>query len=242
MTSLIDPLLKVSGLSCRYGKVTALRGVDMEVNTGELVTIVGANSAGKTTLLRTLSGVLPRYKGSVFFAGEDITKMPAHRRTELGICHVPEGRLMFSELSVADNIQLGAYAHRKDVSWLKKGSDDVYDLFPILKDKAADPAGTLSGGQQQMVAIGRALMGRPKLLLLDEPSMGLAPLLVADIFRVISQLNKDGMTCLMVEQNAKAALKIAQRGYVMETGAITLGASASDLLANEEVRKAYLGH
>ncbi|MBF0380988.1 MAG: ABC transporter ATP-binding protein [Magnetococcales bacterium] len=242
MTSLTEPLLKVTSLSCRYGKVTALRGVDMEVNSGELVTIVGANGAGKTTLLRTLSGVLPRYQGTVFFAGEDITTMAAHRRTELGICHVPEGRLMFAELSVADNIMLGAYAHRNDDKWLKKGSDEVYELFPILKDKADDPAGTLSGGQQQMVAIGRALMGRPKLLLLDEPSMGLAPLLVADIFRVVRKLNRDGITCLMVEQNAKAALKIAQRGYVMETGSITMGATASELLANEEVRKAYLGH
>jgi branched-chain amino acid transport system ATP-binding protein len=242
MTSSTKSILTVSGLNCSYGKTPALRGVDIEVRQGELVTIVGANGAGKTTLLRAISGVLPISDGGLTFQGENITKMAAHKRCEVGICHVPEGRLMFTELSVADNIYLGGYAHRKDGAWIKKATQWVYDLFPILADKAQDPAGTLSGGQQQMVAIGRALMGRPKLLLLDEPSMGLAPLLVAEIFRVIRQLNREGITCLMVEQNAKAALKIAQRGYVLETGKVTLSAPAADLLADEEVRKAYLGH
>ncbi|MBF0455318.1 MAG: ABC transporter ATP-binding protein [Magnetococcales bacterium] len=243
MGDAVQPLLALSSLSCHYGKTPALRGVDIEVNEGELVTIVGANGAGKTTLLRAISGVLPIHGGSITFEGESITKMAAHHRCEVGICHVPEGRLMFADLTVADNIYLGGYAHRRDKSWIKKGTEWVYELFPILQDKAQDRAGTLSGGQQQMVAIGRALMGRPRLLLLDEPSMGLAPLLVADIFRVIRQLNQEeGLTCLMVEQNAKAALKIAQRGYVLETGGVTLSASASDLLANEEIRKAYLGH
>ncbi|MBF0447104.1 MAG: ABC transporter ATP-binding protein [Magnetococcales bacterium] len=235
-------MLSVSDLQCRYGKTPALHQVDLLVEKGELVCMVGANGAGKTTLLRAISGLLPAWRGEIFFQGRSITQISPHRRTEAGICHVPEGRLMFSDLTVADNIFLGAYVHRNDRAWIKKGSDWVYELFPILKDKAEELAGTLSGGQQQMVAIGRALMGQPKLLLLDEPSMGLAPLLVAEIFRVVRHLNSEGMTCLMVEQNAKAALKIAGRGYVLETGAVTLTAAAADLLANEQIRKAYLGH
>ncbi|MEG3639009.1 ABC transporter ATP-binding protein [Magnetococcus sp. PR-3] len=238
-----EVMLQVAGLSSRYGRVTAIEEIALTVHTGELVAIVGANGAGKTTLLRTLSGVQPMAAGQVEFAGTNITKTAAHLRTQMGMGHVPEGRQMFSALSVEDNLVLGGYAQRNQQAWLSETLQWIYDLFPILKEKRHDAAGSLSGGQQQMVAIGRALMGKPKLLLLDEPSMGLAPLLVAEILRVIKTLNREqGLTCLLVEQNARAALTIAHRGYVLETGRVAMEGAGKALLNDEAIKKAYLGH
>ncbi|HXK58201.1 MAG TPA: ABC transporter ATP-binding protein, partial [Gammaproteobacteria bacterium] len=212
------------------------------VNPGELVAIVGANGAGKTTLLLTLSGVQKASGGSIVFDGADITRMASHKIVQSGICHVPEGRQVFAPLGVEDNLKLGAYCFRDDKVRIAEELEKIYQLFPILKEKQRQPAGTLSGGQQQMLAIGRALLGRPRLLLLDEPSMGLAPLLVEEIFRVVKELNDGGVTVLLVEQNANAALGIADRGYVLETGRVILTAKADELRADEAVRKAYLGH
>jgi len=212
------------------------------VNPGELVAIVGANGAGKTTLLLTLSGVQKASGGSIVFDGADITRMASHKIVQSGICHVPEGRQVFAPLGVEDNLKLGAYCFRDDKVRIAEELEKIYQLFPILKEKRRQPAGTLSGGQQQMLAIGRALLGRPRLLLLDEPSMGLAPLLVEEIFRVVKELNDGGVTVLLVEQNANAALGIADRGYVLETGRVILTAKADELRADEAVRKAYLGH
>ena len=237
-----DPLLRVDNLTARYGPIEALHGISLEVNAGELVAIVGANGAGKTTLLHTLSGVHGASGGQVLFDGRDISRSPAHKITAAGICQVPEGRQMFAPLSVEDNLRLGAYPVRKEKSWVEGELARIYELFPILQEKRGQTAGTLSGGQQQMLAIGRALLGRPRLLLLDEPSMGLAPLLVEEIFRVIHELNDKGVTILLVEQNARAALGIADRGYVIETGQIVLTDNADALLANEGVQRAYLGY
>ena len=237
-----DPLLRVDNLTARYGPIEALHGISLEVNAGELVAIVGANGAGKTTLLHTLSGVHGASGGQVLFDGRDISRSPAHKITAAGICQVPEGRQMFAPLSVEDNLRLGAYPVRKEKSWVEEELARIYELFPILQEKRGQTAGTLSGGQQQMLAIGRALLGRPRLLLLDEPSMGLAPLLVEEIFRVIHELNDKGVTILLVEQNARAALGIADRGYVIETGQIVLTDNADALLANEGVQRAYLGY
>ena len=237
-----DPLLRVDNLTARYGPIEALHGISLEVNAGELVAIVGANGAGKTTLLHTLSGVHGASGGQVLFDGRDISRTPAHKITAAGICQVPEGRQMFAPLSVEDNLRLGAYPVRKEKSWVEGELARIYELFPILQEKRGQTAGTLSGGQQQMLAIGRALLGRPRLLLLDEPSMGLAPLLVEEIFRVIHELNDKGVTILLVEQNARAALGIADRGYVIETGQIVLTDNADALLANEGVQRAYLGY
>ncbi|WP_207063195.1 ABC transporter ATP-binding protein [Motiliproteus sp. SC1-56] len=236
------PALAVRGLCSHYGPVQAIADIDLDVYPGELVTIVGANGAGKTTLLHTLSGVQAASGGSVTFDGSDITNRPAHRITARGICHSPEGRQVFAPLSVEDNLLLGAFARREDKAAIQAEIAHIYGLFPVLEEKRALAAGTLSGGQQQMLAIGRALMGRPKLLLLDEPSMGLSPLLVSEIFRVIRELNDQGVTILLVEQNARAALQIADRGYVLESGRVALCASAAELLQDESVRKAYLGH
>jgi branched-chain amino acid transport system ATP-binding protein len=237
-----EALLHVEGLTSHYGPIQALHGIALEVHPGELVAMVGANGAGKTTLLHTISNVHKASGGSITFDGEAITKTAPHKIVQAGICHIPEGRQVFAPLSVEDNLLLGAFTQRKDKAWVEAELEKIYQLFPILKEKHRQAAGTLSGGQQQMLAMGRALLGRPKLLLLDEPSMGLAPLLVAEIFRVIRDLNEQGVTILLVEQNAKAALSIANRGYVLETGRVVLTADAKELLANEAVQKAYLGH
>ncbi|HYH37899.1 MAG TPA: ABC transporter ATP-binding protein [Azospirillum sp.] len=231
-------LLEISGINTHYGRIHALKSVDLVVNEGELVALVGANGAGKTTLLRTLSGVQTATSGTITFEGRDITRMTPHQRVAEGILQVPEGRQLFGPLSVEDNLRLGAYRRGG------KPDDDIermYASFPILKQKRHQPAGTLSGGQQQMVAIARALMAHPRLLLLDEPSMGLAPLLVGEIFNAVQSLKQAGTTIFLVEQNAYAALAIADRGYVLETGEVTLHDTGEALLASDRVKQAYLG-
>ncbi|MCW2248491.1 branched-chain amino acid transport system ATP-binding protein [Azospirillum fermentarium] len=234
-----DVLLRITGLESSYGRIKALKGIDLEVRRGELVALVGANGAGKTTFLRALSGVQPIGAGRITFDGEDISRLRADLRVRRGICQSPEGRQVFGTLSIEDNLRLGAFT--RSPADAEPDLRRVYAMFPVLEEKRRLPAGTLSGGQQQMLAIGRALMGRPKLLLLDEPSMGLAPLLVQEVFNVIRRLKDEGMTILLVEQNAFAALAIADRGYVLETGAVTLTGSGQDLIGNEQVRSAYLG-
>ena len=229
-------MLEISGLSSHYGRIPALAGVSLQVNAGELVALVGANGAGKTTLLRAISGVQPTSGGTIRFDSTDLARQSARARVQLGIIQVPEGRQVFAPMTVEDNLRLGAFA-RGSASHL----DAVLELLPLLREKFREPAGNLSGGQQQMLAIGRALMGRPRLLLLDEPSMGLAPRLVAEIFARIAALRTLGTTILLVDQNARAALGIADRGYVMETGRIVLGGGAQDLLRNPQVQRAYLG-
>ncbi|OJX81906.1 ABC transporter ATP-binding protein [Magnetospirillum sp. 64-120] len=232
-------LLEIQGLESHYGRVKALKGVDITVKSGELVALVGANGAGKTTLLRSLSGVQGISAGSIRFDGQDITRMPAFKRVALGIAQVPEGRQVFAPMSVEDNLLMGTYRRRG-----AKPADDMermYDTFPILKTKRKQAAGLLSGGQQQMLAMARALMSNPRLLLLDEPSMGLAPLLVGEIFNAVERLKAQGMTILLVEQNAFQALGIADRGYVMETGLVTMSDDAQVLLGDERVKAAYLG-
>ncbi len=235
-----ENLLEVTGLDTHYGRIQALRAVDLVVPRGRIVALVGANGAGKTTLLRTISGLQPATRGTVRYAGQDVTTMPAERRVAEGIAQVPEGRQVFGPMSVADNLILGAYTRgrREEV---RQDLEHVYELFPVLAEKRHQAAGTLSGGQQQMLAIGRAMMTRPRLILLDEPSMGLAPLLVAEVFRTVERLREEGITVLLVEQNASGALAIADRGYVLETGGITLTGSGAELLADEGVRRAYLG-
>ena len=237
------PLLQVQGLQSGYGRILALKGISLEVRSGETVALVGGNGAGKTTFLRALSGVQPISAGSIHFAGQDISQLHPHLRVRRGICHSPEGRQVFGPLSVEDNLRLGGYTQQAQQTPQQHAADmeQVFALFPILKEKRALPAGTLSGGQQQMLAIGRALMGHPRLLLLDEPSMGLAPLLVEEVFQAIRTLQTQGMTILLVEQNAIAALALADRGYVLETGTITLTGSGQELLHNPQVRAAYLG-
>ncbi|TVR61916.1 MAG: ABC transporter ATP-binding protein [Candidatus Competibacteraceae bacterium] len=237
-----QPLLNVTGLSSQYGPVHAIHTVDLTVHAGELVALVGGNGAGKTTLLHTLSGLHPSSSGRIQFDGRDITRWPPHRIVAAGVCQVPEGRQVFAPLSVEDNLRLGAYRQHHDRDWVQRELERVYTLFPILHERREQLAGTLSGGQQQMLAIGRALLGRPRLLLLDEPSMGLAPLLVEEIFRVVQELNAAGVTLLLVEQNARAALAIASRGYILETGRIIKTGPAAELLADDAVRKAYLGY
>ncbi|HOW46346.1 MAG TPA: ABC transporter ATP-binding protein [Rubrivivax sp.] len=230
-------MLEVRNLGSRYGRIPALADVALDVHAGELVAIVGANGAGKTTLMRTLSGVQPMSAGTLRFDGQDIGAETPRRRVQRGIIQVPEGRQVFGDLNVEDNLLLGAFARGKAAT-----IDTIWDLFPVLRDKRAEPAGTLSGGQQQMLAIGRALMADPRLLLLDEPSMGLAPRLVAEIFGHIRALKTRGTTILLVDQNARAALAVADRGYVMETGRIVAEGRAADLLRNPQVQQAYLGH
>jgi len=232
--------LLVENLDVYYGAVHALKGVSLRVEAGEIVTLIGANGAGKTTLLRTISGIVPARSGTVSFEGKDITKMPAHLIVGLGISQSPEGRMVFANLSVEDNLELGAY-RRRDRDGIKHDRDQVFQLFPRLLERRRQLSGTLSGGEQQMLAMGRALMSRPRLLLLDEPSLGIAPLLVRDIFKTIGEINREGTTVLLVEQNAHMALGIAQRGYVLETGRVVLEDTAAKLAANDEVRAAYLG-
>jgi branched-chain amino acid transport system ATP-binding protein len=233
------PYLEVRGLKACYGPIEALHGLDFSVPKGRLVALVGANGAGKTTLLRVLSGVHRASAGTIRFDGVDISRMASYRRVALGICQSPEGRQVFGPMSVEDNLLLGAY--RRQDSRLKARVEEAYSLFPVLKEKRKLPAGTLSGGQQQMLAIARALMGEPKLLLLDEPSLGLAPLLVAEILRVIDRLRHQGITILLVEQNARAALAIADVGYIVETGRILKSGSGQELLESDDVKRAYLG-
>jgi len=233
-------VLKVESLDVFYGAVHALKQVSLRAEAGEIVTLIGANGAGKTTLLRSISGLVPSRSGSVSLDGRDITRLPAHQVVGLGVSQAPEGRLIFANLSVADNLELGAY-QRKDRPGIRKDHELVYTLFPRLLERRRQTAGTLSGGEQQMLAIGRALMARPRLLLLDEPSLGLAPLLVREIFRTILEINRAGVTVLLVEQNAHMALSIAGRGYVLETGRVQLEDRADRLLQNEDVKKAYLG-
>jgi branched-chain amino acid transport system ATP-binding protein len=232
-------LLRVQSMKSCYGRIQALKGISLEVRRGETVALVGANGAGKTTFLRTLSGVQAMSAGSIHFDGEDISKLRSDLRVRLGICQCPEGRQVFGPLSIEDNLRLGAYTQPKHQ--VEGDMEKIFVMFPILKEKRREPAGNLSGGQQQMLAIGRALMGRPRMLLLDEPSMGLAPLLVQEVFDVIRTLKAQGMTILLVEQNALAALDIADRGYVLETGSVTLTGTGEELINNEQVRAAYLG-
>lgn len=232
-------LLELSGLSSHYGRIQALRGVSITVAEGEIVALVGANGAGKTTLLRALSGVQPLSAGAIRFDGADISRAPAHKRVALGISQAPEGRQVFGPLSVEDNLRLGAY--RRSGGDVADELQKMYAMFPILKEKRKDPAGALSGGQQQMLALGRALMSQPRLLLLDEPSMGLAPLLVAEIFEALKKLKARGATIFLVEQNAFAALGICDRGYVLETGEVKIAGTGETLLADDRVRQAYLG-
>ncbi|ALK08257.1 ABC transporter ATP-binding protein [Blastochloris viridis] len=232
-------MLEVGGLVSAYGRIEALHGVSLHVRTGEVVALVGANGAGKTTLLRAISGVQPIRRGTIRFAGEAIETLPAHRRVARGLAQVPEGRHVFKPLSVLDNLVLGAY--RRGKADAAASLEHVFELFPVLKERRHQHAGALSGGQQQMLAMGRALMSRPKLLLLDEPSMGLAPLLVEQVFAVIRRLADEGVTILVVEQNAFAALQAADRGYVLETGCISLAGTGAALIAEPRVREAYLG-
>jgi branched-chain amino acid transport system ATP-binding protein len=229
-------MLEVDRVDSRYGRIPALTGVSLRVGAGELVALVGANGAGKTTLLRAISGVQPAWGGTIRFDGQDLARLHARKRVQIGIVQVPEGRQVFEPLSVEDNLNLGAFARGA-----RDGLARIFALFPALAEKRREPAGNLSGGQQQMLAIGRALMAQPKLLLLDEPSMGLAPRLVAEIFACIAALKKLGTTVLLVDQNARAALAIADRGYVMETGRIVLSGTAGELLHDPQVQRAYLG-
>jgi len=232
--------LSVENLDVYYGAVHALKGVSLHVEAGEIVTLIGANGAGKTTLLRTISGIVPARSGAVSFEGRVITKLPPHEIVGLGVSQSPEGRMVFANLSVEDNLELGAY-RRRDRDGIKQDRDKVFHLFPRLLERKKQLSGTLSGGEQQMLAMGRALMSRPRVLLLDEPSLGIAPLLVRDIFKTIGEINRQGTTVLLVEQNAHMALGIAQRGYVLETGRVVLEDTAAALAANDEVRAAYLG-
>jgi branched-chain amino acid transport system ATP-binding protein len=232
-------VLCVRDLKSRYGRIEVLHGISFDVAAGEIVTLVGSNGAGKTTLLRALSGVQPATAGSIVFAGVPIEALKPHRRVSLGLSQVPEGRQVFAPLSVADNLRLGAVTRKDDA--IAADLDSVYAMFPILAEKSHNQAGALSGGQQQMLAIGRALMARPKLILLDEPSMGLAPKLVDQIFGVIADFKRRGLTVLLVEQNANAALAIADRGYVIETGRITITGRGQELLNDPRIRAAYLG-
>ena len=234
----MSQILKIDDINVFYGSIHAIKGISLEVNEGEIVTLIGANGAGKTTTLHTISGLLRPRSGSIQFCGEDITKIPAHKLVERGLAHCPEGRRVFLQMTVQENLDMGAYIRRDDYS---ASLDEVYELFPRLKERRKQVAGTLSGGEQQMLAMGRALMSKPKLLMLDEPSMGLAPILVEQIFDIIKNLHAVGTTILLVEQNAQAALSIADRAYVLETGNITLSGTGAELSKSDEVRKAYLG-
>jgi branched-chain amino acid transport system ATP-binding protein len=234
-----EPILTVRNIEVNYGTIPALHGIDMEVQKGEIVTLIGANGAGKTTTLRTISGLLRPKKGEVLYGGKKITGMRPHLVTKMGISHVPEGRGIFANLTVEDNLELGTYLRRDKIE--KREYERVYTLFPVLEQRIKQNAGTLSGGEQQMLAIARALMSKPQVLLLDEPSLGLAPQLVQAIFRIIKEINQEGVTILLVEQNAHMALMTAHRGYVMETGKIVLTDATKNLLASDRIKKAYLG-
>jgi branched-chain amino acid transport system ATP-binding protein len=234
-------LLKITNLHTYYGHVEALKGINLEVEDGEIVTLIGANGAGKTTTLRTISGLIRPQEGQIEFNGQDISKVPAHKIVEAGISHAPEGRQIFSTLTVTENLNMGAYSLTGDKAAIEDNRGRVFSLFPRLEERKNQLGGTLSGGEQQMLTIGRALMARPRLMMLDEPSLGLAPMLVKAIFDTIREINARGVTVLLVEQNARAALKVAHRGYVLETGRVVLSGQAEELLQDERVRKAYLG-
>jgi len=234
-------LLEIQNLHTYYGHVHALKGLDLEVDKGEIVSLIGANGAGKTTTLRTISGLINPREGRITLRGEDVTETPAHRIVEAGISHAPEGREIFATLTVTENLNMGAYVLGGDRDTIEKNRQRVFDLFPRLKERRNQLGGTLSGGEQQMLTIGRALMASPRILMLDEPSLGLAPMLVKAIFNTIREINDRGVTVLLVEQNARAALKVANRAYVLETGQIVLSGPANELLRDERVRKAYLG-
>ena len=233
-------MLEIKDLSVRDGMIEAIKGISFEVRDGEIVTLIGSNGAGKTTTMHAISGLLKPASGSIMLDGVELTKTPNHKIVSMGLAQVPEGRRVFAQQTVEENLLLGAYA-RKDKDGIQKDLEHVYDLFPRLLERKKQLAGTLSGGEQQMLAMARALMSRPKILLMDEPSMGLSPLLVKEIFHIIQDINKDGTTILLVEQNAKMALAIADRAYVLETGKISLEGTGEELSASEEVRKAYLG-
>ncbi|HHU31310.1 MAG TPA: ABC transporter ATP-binding protein [Clostridia bacterium] len=233
-------MLKLDKIDVYYGAIHALKNLSLEVNEGEIVTLIGANGAGKSTTLKTISGLIRPKNGDVLFNEQSIISVPAQNIVKMGISQVPEGRRIFANLTVLENLEMGAYL-RKDKAGIKETMEKVFDKFPRLKERLSQRAGTLSGGEQQMLAMGRALMSQPKLLLLDEPSMGLAPILVKEIFSIIKEINEQGTTILLVEQNANMALSIASRAYVLETGRIVASGSASELLASEQIKKAYLG-
>lgn len=235
-----DMIFEANQLHVGYGNIKALHGVTIHVQQGEVVTLIGGNGAGKSTFLKTVSGLLPLFSGEIYFEGERIDGLSPHQITQRGLVQIPEGRRIFPLLTVEENLMMGAF-FRRDHSAVSKDRDHVFHLFPVLKDRRKQLGGTLSGGEQQMLALGRALMSRPKLLALDEPSMGLAPIIVNKVFEIIKEINKQGVTVLLVEQNARAALAVAERGYVMETGAVTLQDKAAKLLVNDRVKQCYLG-
>lgn len=232
-------MLEVKDLEVYYGMIQAIKGISFEVNQGEVIALIGANGAGKTTTLQTITGMIPSKKGSITFNGVDITKVPGHKIVPMGMAHVPEGRRVFAQLSVLDNLKLGAYT-RSDQKEIQESLQMVYRHFPRLEERKNQMAGTLSGGEQQMLAMGRALMSKPSIVLMDEPSMGLSPIFVTEIFSIIQEISKEGTTVLLVEQNAKKALSIANRAYVLETGKIVLSGDAKELMNDDSVKKAYL--
>ncbi len=233
-------MLKIENLEVNYGMIKAIKGVSFDVKEGEVIALIGANGAGKTTILHTITGLVPAKAGKIMFEGQDLLKTPAHKIVEMGMAHVPEGRRIFGELTVYENLKLGAYT-RKDKKEIADNLAMVYERFPRLLERKNQIAGTLSGGEQQMLAMGRALMSNPKIILMDEPSMGLSPIFVSEIFDIIEKISADGTTVLLVEQNAKKALSIADRAYVLETGNIVLNGSAQELMNNDSIKKAYLG-
>ncbi len=236
-----EVVLSLKNLETKYGQIRALKGISLDVSEGEIVTLLGSNGAGKSTTLKTISSLVPACGGKVEFYGKDITNAPPHSIVEMGVIHVPEGRRIFKELTVLENLEMGSFTLKDDVE-RKRRIERVYELFPVLSDRRKQMGGLLSGGEQQMLAIGRALMTSPKVLLLDEPSMGLAPIIVQEIMNIIKKINGEGTTILLVEQNAKAALKLAHRGYVIETGEIVMEGSADVLSKDDSIVKAYLGH
>ena len=233
-------MLSIKDLQVYYGAINAIKGISFDVEQGEIIALIGANGAGKTTILHTFTGLVQAKHGSVMFGGKDLTKTPAHKIVSMGMAHVPEGRRVFAQLSVLENLMLGAYT-RKDKAEIQESLKHVFKRFPRLEERRGQMAGTLSGGEQQMLAMGRALMSKPSIILMDEPSMGLSPLYVSEIFDIIQEINKSGTTVLLVEQNAKKALSIANRAYVLETGKIVLSGDAHELMNNDSVKKAYLG-
>ena len=233
-------MLEIKDLEVYYGVIQAIKGISFEVNQGEVIALIGANGAGKTTTLQTITGMLQAKKGQIIFEGKDITKVPGHKIVSMGMAHVPEGRRVFADLTVLENLKLGAYT-RKDKNEVEETLQKVYQSFPRLKERKNQSAGTLSGGEQQMLAMGRALMSKPRIILMDEPSMGLSPIFVEEIFKIIQEISAAGTTVLLVEQNAKKALSIADRAYVLEPGNIVLSGDAKELMINESIKKAYLG-
>lgn len=233
-------MLKITDLKVNYGMIQAIKGINFTVNEGEIVALIGANGAGKTTTLHTITGLVPAKSGSILFEGKELTKIPAHKIVSMGMSHVPEGRRIFQELTVYDNLLMGAFT-RRDKNEMAESIKMIYAHFPRLEERKNQIAGTLSGGEQQMLAMGRALMSKPRIILMDEPSMGLSPLYVSEIFHIIEEINKMGTTVLLVEQNAKKALSIAHRAYVLETGSVALEGDAKELMQNDSVKKAYLG-